>query len=68
MGRTIDAIISVFPNVVNDPMFKITSPKDPDYNCISWSLNKKEVWTWPSTKKGEEDFYGKVYCYMKRKK
>lgn len=31
-------IIAYFPNLKNDKYFKISSPEDPNYNCIAWAF------------------------------
>ena len=54
MDRTTELIIGWFPNLKQDENFKITSPYNPCYNCISWALGKSNVWTWPNTP-GERD-------------
>ena len=25
----------------------MTSPEDPDYNCIAWAFGRKDCWMWP---------------------
>ncbi len=30
--------INFFPGLIDDPLFKITSPKDVKYNCIAWAF------------------------------
>ena len=51
MGKGIEAarldIISVFPKLLNDEHFEVTSPKDPNYNCIAWAYQIKGRWMWP---------------------
>jgi hypothetical protein len=34
-----------FPGLASS--FYITSPKDPDYNCIAWAANNNDLWWWP---------------------
>jgi hypothetical protein len=34
-----------FPNLESN--FNITSPVDPDYNCIAWAANNNDLWWWP---------------------
>jgi hypothetical protein len=34
-----------FPNLENN--FNITSPMDPDYNCIAWAASNNDLWWWP---------------------
>lgn len=40
-------IQSLFPELVNDKYFKLTSPQDPCYNCIAWAYSYKDRWMWP---------------------
>ncbi len=37
----------LFPELVNDKHFKLTSPQDACYNCIAWAYNYKDRWMWP---------------------
>lgn len=53
MGRAFDQIRALFPTVANDPQFKITSPKDRDYNCLAWALSVNDMWIWPGN--GDDD-------------
>lgn len=46
MGEA-DQIIAAFPGLKNDPDFKITSPVNPDYNCIAWAYLYDDRWMWP---------------------
>lgn len=46
MGEEVQ-IIEVFPGLKNDPDFKITSPYNPDYNCIAWAYHYDNRWMWP---------------------
>lgn len=32
-------IIRIFPNLKDDKFFKISSPEDPNYNCIAWAFH-----------------------------
>ncbi len=47
MGQslTINDILQLFPLLKGDIKFKITSPEDERYNCISWAMLKKDRWT-----------------------
>ena len=36
----------VFPNMGTEG-YSITSPEDPNYNCIGWALGDNEQWWWP---------------------
>lgn len=49
MDRETKLILGWFPKLQKDSDFKITSPYNPDYNCISWALGKSNIWTWPNT-------------------
>lgn len=40
-------IIAFFPGLKDDPDFKITSPSDPNYNCIAWAYHYDNRWMWP---------------------
>lgn len=40
-------IISGFPGLGKDMNFKLTSPNDPNYNCIAWAYHYKDRWMWP---------------------
>lgn len=40
-------IIGCFPELATDPDFDITSPKNPDYNCIAWAANYSDRWMQP---------------------
>lgn len=46
MGEA-DQIVAAFPGLKEDPDFKITSPIDPDYNCIAWAYHFNNRWMWP---------------------
>ena len=46
MGEEIQ-IIAAFPGLQADPDFKITSPCNPDYNCIAWAYHYDDRWMWP---------------------
>lgn len=49
MDRATELILGWFPKLKDDKNFKITSPYNPDYNCISWALGNSDLWTWPNT-------------------
>ena len=49
MDRETKLIVNRFPNLLKDNKFKITSPYNIDYNCISWALGNSDIWTWPNT-------------------
>ena len=49
MASTIDLrarLISIFPGLATT-QFEITSPQDPDYNCIAWAAGEQGFWWWP---------------------
>lgn len=41
--------INKFPGLATDNKFEITSPADPNYNCISWAMMIPDRWTQPKT-------------------
>lgn len=41
-------LIEQFPRLASDNHFKITSPIDPNYNCISWAMRYQDRWTSPT--------------------
>ena len=41
-------IKALFPGLKNDSHFQLTSPYDPNYNCIAWAYGSyKDRWMWP---------------------
>lgn len=40
-------IEALFTGLSNDPSFVITSPKNPNYNCIAWASDRDNEWWWP---------------------
>lgn len=46
MGEEI-RILASFPGLKSDPDFRITSPENPDYNCIAWAYHFDNRWMWP---------------------
>ena len=36
-----------FPKLLQDNNFKITSPIDPNYNCIAFAYAYDDRWMWP---------------------
>lgn len=44
---SIDQIIRSFPNLATDSYFKITSPCNPNYNCIAWAMLYDDRWAEP---------------------
>ena len=51
MGKGIEEarldVINCFPGLRYDKDFRITSPEDPNYNCIAWAYLIKNRWMWP---------------------
>lgn len=51
MGKGTEAakidVIGEFPGLRYDEKFEITSPQDPNYNCIAWAYQLKNRWMWP---------------------
>ncbi|GAB3910115.1 DUF7689 domain-containing protein [Mucilaginibacter boryungensis] len=37
-------VIDSFPDLLHDPSFTITSPCDPNYNCIAWTGFTTDTW------------------------
>jgi hypothetical protein len=35
-----------FPGLAQSP-YHITSPADPDYNCVAWAAHDASAWWWP---------------------
>lgn len=46
MGEEVQ-ILAAFPGLQSDPDFKITSPDNPNYNCIAWAYHSDNRWMWP---------------------
>ncbi len=46
MGEEVQ-ILAAFPGLKSDPDFKITSPQNPNYNCIAWAYHYDNRWMWP---------------------
>lgn len=40
-------IVGAFPKLKSDVDFKITSPVNPNYNCIAWAYHYTDRWMWP---------------------
>lgn len=53
MDSRTEEILTAFPGLRYDSGFQITSPSNPDYNCIAWAFAKDDCWMWP-----EEDADG----------
>lgn len=47
MGQslTVEDIKQLFPLLNSDGQFKLTSPEDSRYNCISWAMQRSDRWT-----------------------
>lgn len=56
MDREIELIFEWFPNLKHDKKFKITSPYNENYNCISWALGDSSIWTWPNHPDERDEF------------
>lgn len=41
-----DSLLAAFPNLIQ---FEITSPRDFDYNCIAWAVERDDAWLWPDS-------------------
>lgn len=39
-----DELIACFPQLADDPHFKITSPQTVEYNCIAWAMGFEKRW------------------------
>lgn len=56
-------ILSKFPKLALDTAFKITSPCNPDYNCIAWAAVKDNIFLWPYDPKVDGiDWPGHLPC------
>ena len=44
------SIKQLFPNLVSDGDFKVTSKEDTNYNCIAWAYCYSDRWMWPRTR------------------
>lgn len=40
-------VMRAFPGLRYDEHFEVTSPINPNYNCIAWAYQIKERWMWP---------------------
>ena len=40
-------LFSLLPKLADDPGFEISSPQNSCYNCISWSVLRDNIITWP---------------------
>lgn len=47
-------IIRSVPSLLNDQLYKTTSPSTRDYNCVAWALGRNDVWYWPPLGKEQE--------------
>jgi hypothetical protein len=39
-------LLAVFPGLLGT-VYRVTSPPDPDYNCIAWAAGVTDDWWWP---------------------
>lgn len=46
VGLTPSRILQLWPGLVGN-VWTITSPNDPDYNCIAWAAEDTDNWWWP---------------------
>ena len=42
----VDYLQALFPGLATTT-FHVTSPPDPDYNCIAWAAGDTTIWWWP---------------------
>lgn len=47
MDQRAEEIIKAFPALQYDEGFLLTSPENPDYNCIAWAYGTDKCWMWP---------------------
>lgn len=40
-------IIGIFPKLATDKNFKLTSPINPNYNCLAWACHYNDRWMQP---------------------
>jgi hypothetical protein len=71
-------IIEIFPNLASDSQFKITSPANPDYNCLAWACHYDNRWMqpyprsydgthyWPDGAKKGDDIECLIDAYRKK--
>lgn len=57
MAVILEQIIDWFPKLQDDPLFKITSPTDYSYNCVSWAMGVNDKWCWPWSSFGNPTFW-----------
>lgn len=48
-----DSLIEVFPDLDDDPNFRILSPTTRQYNCIAWAMGYTNRWVQPFTSRPE---------------
>lgn len=53
--------MKAFPSLSYDKNFKITSPENPDYNCIAWTYGKVNCWMWPNEDSDGVDYWPNNY-------
>jgi hypothetical protein len=44
---------AVFPGLVGNG-YRVTSPRDGDYNCVAWAAGDTRNWWWPGQDAGKE--------------
>lgn len=42
----VEPLEEVFPNLAGSG-YRVTSPRDADYNCIAWAAGDTHLWWWP---------------------
>lgn len=57
MAVTLEQIIAWFPKLQDDPLFRLTSPTDYNYNCIAWAMGLNDRWCWPWSTYGNPVFW-----------
>ena len=41
-----ERLLAAFPGL-ETTTFRVTSPPDPNYNCIAWAAGRVAEWWWP---------------------
>ena len=55
-----ELILGYFPGLLTDKVFRVTSPKTRDYNCIAWASGVSNRWEWPpldNTSPEDDEFW-----------
>jgi hypothetical protein len=42
----VNRLEEVFPGLAGTP-YRVTSPRDNDYNCVAWAAGQTRSWWWP---------------------